>query len=200
LFSAITTWEYFPTVVVPLLIFCARIMDVSIGTVRLICVARGVRYLAAALGFFEVLIWILAMSQIMNHLAGPVTYIAYAAGFATGNIVGIRIEERLSIGFAGLRIITQKDATKLVDALKDAGYGLTVVDAQGSQEPVKIIFTVIRRSELEELIRLVRKFNEKAFFTVEDIRSVSDGETPQMTMYRKRNELRREQFSFNNRK
>jgi uncharacterized protein YebE (UPF0316 family) len=85
-------------VVLPVLIFCARIIDVSVGTVRVILTSRGYRYAAPALGFIEVLIWLLAIGEIMKNLANPACYVAYAGGFATGNYVGIYINQRLSLG------------------------------------------------------------------------------------------------------
>ena len=103
--------------VIPALIFCARIIDVSMGTVRVIFVSRGFKYLAPVVGFFEILIWLLAIGQIMQNLSNPVCYIAYAGGFAMGNFVGIHIAEKLSLGLVMIRVITEKDAAPLVDFL-----------------------------------------------------------------------------------
>ena len=89
--------QVFAFVVVPILIFAARALDVSIGSVRVIFLARG-RRVAAILGFFEVLIWLVVITQIMQNLSNPVTYIAYAAGFATGTYVGILLEGKLALG------------------------------------------------------------------------------------------------------
>ena len=118
-------------IILPLLIFLARILDVSIGTLRIIFVARGLKYFAAILGFFESLIWLLAVTQVMQNLTSWQTYIAFALGFAAGNYVGVVLEERIAIGNLLIRVITRKEADELVHVLWGAGYGVTSVDAQG---------------------------------------------------------------------
>jgi len=126
--------------VLPLLIFAARVIDVSMGTVRVIFVSRGLKYLAPIIGFFEIIVWLLAIGQIMKNLSNPICYIAYAGGFAMGNFVGICIAERQSLGKAILRVITSKDAASLIEALKSQGYGVTSFDGQGSTGQVKLVF------------------------------------------------------------
>jgi uncharacterized protein YebE (UPF0316 family) len=167
--------EIFKLIVIPLLIFLARICDVTLDTARIIYVSRGMKLLAPLIGFFEVLIWLLSITQIMNNLTNVVYYIAYAGGFAMGNFIGIYIEERMAIGTVVIRIITQKDASKLVEFLKGDGYGVTYIDAQGTLGPVKIVFTIIKRRDASRVIGIIRKFNPMAFFTIEDIRSVREG-------------------------
>ena len=161
-------------VLIPILILLIRVADVSIGTLRIIFISRGIRYFAAILGFFEVLIWLFAISQIMQNLNSPIHYIAYAAGFGIGNFVGISIERRLSLGNRTVRIITRKDATDLVQALRGEGYGVTSVDGEGASGPVKLIFTIVRRHQAVQVLEIVRKFNPNAFFTVEDMRFVQE--------------------------
>lgn len=167
--------EIFKLIVIPLLIFLARICDVTLDTARIIYVSRGMKLLAPLIGFFEVLIWLLSITQIMHNLTNVVYYIAYAGGFAMGNFIGIYIEERMAIGTVMIRIITQKDAAKLVDFLKGDGYGVTYIDAQGTLGPVKIVFTIIKRRDVGRVIGIIRKFNPLAFFTIEDLRSVREG-------------------------
>ena len=133
------------------------------------------RNLAPILGFFEVLIWLVAISQIMQNLTNFVNYIAYAMGFALGNYIGIRLEERIALGHVVMRIITQKDATDLTEFLKETHFRWTVIDAEGSQGPVSVLFTVLKRSDLEEMISLVKKFNPQAVYSVEDVRFISSG-------------------------
>jgi uncharacterized protein YebE (UPF0316 family) len=164
-------------VILPLLIFTARIFDVTIGTMRIILVARGKKAIAPLLGFFEVLIWIIAISQIMENLSNWVTFIAYAAGFATGNYVGMLLEEKLAMGIVGVRIITAKSADNLIGMLKDQGYSLTYTEAHGREEEVHIIFITIKRTKLKKLISLIHEFNPKAFFTIEDIKYANVGYT-----------------------
>ena len=114
------------------MVFGARVLDVSLGTLRIIFIARGRRKLAPLLGFFEVLIWIVVVSQVIQNLHSPLAFIAYAAGFATGNYVGMRIEDKLAIGTLVVRVIVPQEASQLMAQLHDAGYGVTSIDARGS--------------------------------------------------------------------
>ena len=168
----------FKLVILPLLIFLARICDVTLDTLRIIYVSRGLKHLAALIGFFEVLIWLMAITQILSNMTNVVYYLAYAGGFAMGNYVGILIEEKMAIGTVVIRVITQKDATELVKSLRCEGYGLTHIDGQGALGPVKVIFTIIKRKDIEHVLKLVRTFNPLAFYTIEDIRSVRKGVFP----------------------
>ncbi len=166
--------EIYAWIILPILIFFARVCDVSLGTIRIIFVSKGIKYLAPLIGFFEILIWLLAIGQIIQNLTNVYYYIFYAGGFAIGNLVGIVIEEKLSIGTVGVRIITRRDAQELIYALKKANYGLTVLDAEGSNGQVKIIFTVVNRQNIQDVIKIVKKYNSKAFYSIEDIRYVSE--------------------------
>jgi len=165
--------------VLPLMIFVARIFDVSIGTLRIIFVSKGLKTVAPILGFFEVLIWIIAIGKIMQNLDNLACYIGYAAGFATGNWVGMWLEEKLAMGQVVIRIITARNASNLINALKDAGYGTTSVDAQGSIEKVSLIFTTIQRNDLKDVVTIIKLHNPKAFYTVEDVKFVSEGIFPE---------------------
>ncbi|KAF5056809.1 hypothetical protein DSECCO2_363380 [anaerobic digester metagenome] len=170
--------EVLSLVIIPVFIFFARICDVTIGTMRIIFVSRGMKMVAPVLGFFEVFIWIIAVGQIFQNLTNPLNYFAYAAGFATGNYVGMLVEERLAMGLALIRIITQRDATNLIDYLRNAGYGVTVLDAQGKQGPGKVIFSVVKRKNLKDVERAIHEFNPKAFYSIEDVRHAAEGTFP----------------------
>ncbi len=169
----LTVW-----LVIPLLIFFARILDVSLGTLRVIFVAKGIRLLAPLLGFFEVLIWLLAIGQIMQNLTNWVNYLSYAGGFAMGNFVGMTIEARLALGKVILRIITHREADKLVKELRDRGYGLTSVDAEGKNGPVKVLFMLVERNELTRISEIVNSYNPRAFYSIEDVRFAREGIFP----------------------
>ncbi len=171
--SPIFTW-----VILPLLIFIARIFDVTLGTIRIIFVSKGKKYLAPLLGFFEALIWLLAMGQIMQNLTNVAAYIAYAAGFATGNFVGIYIEEKLAMGILIVRIITSKDSNRLTEQLALAGYGVTTVGAQGATGPVKLIYTIIKRKDYSNVVAIIQEFDPKAFYSIEDARMAYAGIFP----------------------
>ena len=170
--------EVLSLVIVPAFIFFARICDVTIGTMRIIFVSRGMKMVAPVLGFFEVFIWIIAVGQIFQNLTNPLNYFAYAAGFATGNYVGMLVEERLAMGLALIRVITQRDATNLIDYLRGAGYGVTVLDAQGKQGPGKVIFSVIKRKNIKDVEKAIHEFNPKAFYSIEDVRRAAEGTFP----------------------
>ena len=170
--------EIFTWIVLPLLIFIARVADVSLGTVRVIFVARGLKYFAPVVGFFEILIWLLAIGQIMQNLSNPACYIAYAGGFATGNFVGIWIAEKLSLGVVLIRVVTSKDASELVEYLKTAKYGVTSVDGHGSSGEVKVVFTIVPRREVTGVVNLIKQFNPKAFYTIEEVGFVEEGIFP----------------------
>lgn len=169
----------------PLLIFLARICDVSIGTMRIIFVSKGKKHLAPLLGFFEVLIWIIAISKIMQNLDNYINYVAYAAGFATGNYVGMIIEEKLAMGVQMIRVFTSQNGTGLVQSLNKCGFGATTVEAHGAKERVDIIYTIVHRTELGSVLGIIDQFNPKAFYTIEDVKAVSEGIFPP----RKRNLL-----------
>jgi len=165
----------FTWVILPILIFIARIMDQTIGTMRLIFLSKGMKYIAPFLGFFEVIIWLLAVGQIMQHLDNWLSYIAYGAGFATGNFIGMLLEEKLSLGTVIIRVILSRQSPELIDELKSQNFGLTLVDAEGSKGSVKLVFSIIRRKELPNFIDTIHQFNPNAFYTVEDVKSASEG-------------------------
>jgi len=166
--------DLFTWIVLPLLIFLARICDVSLGTIRVIFVSRGYRNLAPVLGFFEILIWLFAIGQIMRDVNDLSIYFAYAAGFAAGTYVGITLEEKLSLGTVLVRVITRDDSAALSGRLREAGFGLTTHGADGAQGPVTIIFTVVKRQDLSRVVGIIREFNPQTFYSVEDVRHASE--------------------------
>lgn len=166
------TFTYF---VLPGLIFLFRIIDQSIGTLRLIFAAKGMKKLAPAFAFFESFIWLMAIGQIMQHLDNIFCYIAYAAGYASGNYVGILLEEWLSIGTVVIRVIPKKDTTELINHLREQNHGVTVVPVDGMNGPTKMLFTTIRRKEVPEVIEIIRQHNPTAFYTIDEVKVVSGG-------------------------
>ncbi|MBT4033942.1 MAG: DUF2179 domain-containing protein [Candidatus Marinimicrobia bacterium] len=175
---------WFAYIILPVLIFLARIVDVSLGTIRILFVARGVQTLAALLGFFEVFIWLVVISSIMNNLSSPFYYIFYAAGFAAGNYVGIAIERHLYVGKVALQVITRSKADELLDYFREQRLGITAVDAEGATGPVKILYSIINRRDLKSIIEKVKEFNPKAFYSIEDVKTVSEGTFPQSSRRR----------------
>lgn len=183
---------WFAYLVLPLLIFLARVIDVSLGTIRILFIARGIQTLAAILGFFEVFIWLVVISGIMKNLSSPFYFVFYAAGFAMGNYVGITIERHLYVGKVALRIITRENADALLEYFRDKGLGITSVDAMGAQGPVKILYSIIQRRDLKIAVEEVKRFNPKAFYSIEDVKTVSEGTFP---LSIKRRSAKREQPS-----
>ncbi len=162
-------------VVLPLIIAFARILDVSVGTIRVIFVARGYKHLAPALGFVEVIIWLLAIGQIMQQLDNFMSYIGYGAGFAAGNYIGIILVEKMSLGTVVMRIIAKQDASQLVEVLRNADYGVTAVDAEGKTGAVKILFSIVKKKDLADALEIVNKFSPNAFYTIEEVQRVNEG-------------------------
>lgn len=165
---------WFHWVIVPALIFMARIIDVSINTIRVLFVMSGRKGLAPIMGFFESLIWLIAISQIMSNVGNVVSYLAYAGGFATGVYLGMTIEEKLAYGNVIIRLIATDDLIDLETIIKDAGYRLTIVDARGARGAVKLIFTVMKRTEAKGFLAMLNEKHPNAFYTLENVRYVTD--------------------------
>ena len=168
----------FNWVILPLLIFLARIVDVSLGTIRISFISKGLKYLASLCGFVEVIIWLLAIRVIMQNLNNPVCYIAYGAGFGMGTFIGLQIEKKLALGNAVIRIVTQKDASELINTLRSQGFGVTNIDAEGAEGKVNVLYVIIKRHDLHAVSAAIEKFNPKAFYTIEDLKLVSSGIFP----------------------
>ena len=162
-------------VILPLLIFFARICDQTIGTLRLIFVSKGFKHIVPFLAFFESMIWLLAISQILNHLNNAATFLAYGMGFAAGNYVGMRLEERLSIGSVIVRIFSKERILEFIDVLQKHNYGYTIINAEGSTGELKIIFSIINRKHLPHLIEQINIIDNNTFYPVEEVKSVKKG-------------------------
>ncbi len=167
--------DTFTFIVLPLLIFLFRITDQSIGTLRLIFAAKGLKNLAPLFAFFESFIWLVAIGQIMQHLDNIYCYFAYAGGYAAGNYFGILLEEKLSIGTVVIRVIPKKDTTELIKYLRKLNYGVTVVPVDGMLGPTKMLFTTVRRKEAKNVIEIIKQFNPNAFYTIDEVKQVSGG-------------------------
>ncbi len=158
---------------IPVLIFFLRICDVTLDTMRIIFVSKGYKAIAPVIGFFEVLIWIIAISRIFENLNNWLCYIGYAAGFATGNLVGMLLDEKLAIGNEIIRVISREDVTQLVNTLRKEGYGVTTQKAMGMQGEVGIFFMIINRKRMKHVIELINQHNPNAFYTIEDVNFVN---------------------------
>lgn len=173
--EAIISTDLYNWVILPLLIAFARILDVSVGTIRVIFVSRGFKNIAPFLGFIEVIIWLLAIGQIMQQLDNFMCYIGYGTGFAAGNYIGIIIVEKMSLGTVVIRIIPKKDTTALVENLRIANYGVTTMDAEGKTGPVKILFSIVKKKDLKVALEIINTHNPNAFYTIEEVQTVNEG-------------------------
>jgi len=171
--------EWFDTLPVwglGLLIFCLRITDVSIGTLRTISVVQGRIRLSVVLGFFEVLIWAFAVSQVITRIQEePVLLLAYAGGFATGNAAGIGLERALAMGSCVVRIVTARAGVEMADSIRATGQPVTTFLGQGLEGEVTLLYVVCPRRKLADLVTLARSVDPEVFYAVEPVQSSKVG-------------------------
>jgi uncharacterized protein YebE (UPF0316 family) len=168
--------EFYSLVLLPLMIFFARICDVSLETIRVIYISKGIKYLAPIIAFFEIVIWLLAMEVVMNDLSNIANFFAFAFGFAAGTYIGLVIEEKLSIGMVIMRIVTTEESNDNIFAyLQSEHYGATCMDAKGSRGGVKMILSLVNRVDVPRIMAHIEKSNPTAFFSIEDVRYVNSG-------------------------
>jgi len=173
--EAFDWYNYF---ILPLLVFAARVADVTLGTMRIIFTSRGRRHIAPLLGFVEVFIWIAMVGQIVKSAHSLNAYLGYAAGFAAGTYIGMKIEERLALGTLVLRIILAQGGDELAHSLRAAGFGVTIVNGEGSTGAVKLLYTVIKRKDFGAVAAVIHAIAPRAFFSVEEVRSAESGIFP----------------------
>jgi uncharacterized protein YebE (UPF0316 family) len=160
-------------VLLALAIFFARILDVALGTLRTIIVFRGYRLLAGAIGFVEVLIWVMAAGQVLRDLSAWYLVLAYAGGFATGNVVGMWLESKLAMGLELVRAISTDPDIRLAASLRERGHGVLELDGHGDDaRPVEVLMVVERRKRIPELLELVVGTDPNAICTISDVKRV----------------------------
>lgn len=158
-----------------LLIFVARIADMSLDTVRLIMITRSMRKWAALIGFVEITIWVMAVSQVISNLDNLWNVLAYSGGFATGTAVGMWVGEKLALGHVDIRIISMTQGAEIVQAIHEAGYGATELQASGKSGPVSLVRIVIPRKQVPEVMGLVNRIDPTSFITVDEPQQVIQG-------------------------
>lgn len=157
-------------------IFIARVLDVSLATFRTLMVVQGRRLPAAMIGFFEISIYVTALSKVVNDLGDPFKLLSYALGFACGNYIGITIENKIALGNLSVQIILKtSDNKELKQLLREAGFGVTVLVGQGIDGTREILNLVINRKDLNRLRKIISEYDEKAFMTVNNINPISGG-------------------------
>lgn len=155
-----------PPPLLPLLIFIAETVVVTISTMRIIFIGRGLKKMAAGIGFFEVSIWLFAIGQVMTNLDSPLCFAAFAGGFVTGNYLRMTLEQRLAFGSVLVQVITSGDSRQPTALLRDAGRGVTRVGGHGLRGPVEVVFTVIQRRKLADILKVVRQFDTNTFYSI----------------------------------
>lgn len=159
----------------PLLIFCLRVVDVSMSTVRILLAVRGYKVAVPIIGFFEVLIWVFAVGNAIRFLDSGWHLFGYASGFATGSVIGLLIEERLAVGFATIRVVSTHAGVEMADALRNIGFGVTEFSGQGRDGRVEIVHTVCMRRDVERVVDEIERWDKQAFITVEEPRDIRWG-------------------------
>lgn len=158
-----------------LFIFFLRVIDVSLGTMRIMLVTRGVRGWAALIGFVEVTIWVVAVSQVIANLNNVWNLLGYGGGFASGTLLGMYLEDRLAMGYVTVYAISVANGSRIVDRIREANFLATELPAQGRSGPVSLVGVVVSRRQLPEILALIGDADPDAFVTVDDTRHVLRG-------------------------
>lgn len=158
-----------------LVIFLARTLDVSLGTLRILMILHGQRLYAAIIGFFESLIFITALTYVVREMTGFPTLVFYALGYAAGIYLGIFIEEKVAIGFVTIQVISKKEPSRLINEIRQKGYGVTVIEGSGREGSRKILHVLLKRKDVKTLIDLVEKVDDHAFITILDTKKIMGG-------------------------
>ena len=158
-----------------LIIFMLRITDVSMGTIRTTMIMRGQRKWAALIGFVEVSIWVVAISQVITNLDSILSVIGYSGGFASGTLLGMWIEDKVALGHSHMNIISMAKGSEIAHHIREAGFGATRLQAEGKSGPVSVVNVIVPRKKVAAIIRLVNEIDATAFVTVEEARKVLRG-------------------------
>jgi uncharacterized protein YebE (UPF0316 family) len=173
LFKTIEMW--WVTLSNALFIFALRLTDVSMGTVRTIMVMRGMRKVAALIGFVEVSIWVVAISRVIGNVDSIWSVLGYSGGFAAGTLLGMWIEDKLALGHVYVHVISMDKGLEIAHQIRKAGHGATQMQAEGRTGPVHLIEVVAPRRQVKNILRLVNQVDAESFVTVEEARQVMRG-------------------------
>lgn len=164
-----------PVLEAALFIFVLRVIGVALSTVRVLVMLRGQKILSMVMGFFEVLVYVVAIGQVVNNLSNVWNILGYCLGFSAGTLIGMWLDERFILAFANVRIVSRYKAQRLGDRIREAGYGATVAWGSGQSGSVGIVTATVRRQEVAEVCRLADDVDPEAFVTVEEARAVRRG-------------------------
>ena len=162
----------------PVIIFFGRIVDVTLGTLRIIFVSKGEKLKAPVIGFFEILIWVVVISQVLSRADSMIAYLSYAAGYAAGNYVGILIEKRIAFGIILCRVYTNKSGFKLRSEERRVGNRVEISVVAVSLKNIKEYVTIFDRKQLKNVSSIILSFDKDAFYVIEDVRTRSRGVFP----------------------
>lgn len=173
--SIITNETLYSLIILPILIFIARIIDVSFGTITVIFVSQGLKRLAAITSFFEIFIWIIAAKEVLTGNNSFILILAYCLGHGMGTYVGISITEKLSIGKVAVRLFLKENSTNLLEELKEKNFGITIFNAQGrTKTHSQLIYSILPIKDLPKIIKIIKKHNPKAFYSIETVKKISE--------------------------
>lgn len=161
-----------------LIILFAKIVEVSISTIRLVYINKGERVIGAILGFVEIMIWLLVVSSVLNNITeDPFKILAYAAGFSLGNFIGVTIESKIAVGLSSIQVVVNYEAGEiLAEILRDESYGVTIIDGRGRDDSKKtLLFIQLKRKKIPEAVKLIKQNAPDAYITVNDIKSMVGG-------------------------
>lgn len=158
-----------------LLIFCLRVADMSLDTIRVLFVVRSNRRIAWILGFFQTIIYVVAISSVLGNLDNPLNVIGYAAGFATGNVVGMIIDDRLAIGHVHLSVISSTRGNIIAEQLREAGFAVTEIPARGRDGTVSMLSVSVLRKDVSRVETIALEADSEVFITKEDVHPVRRG-------------------------
>lgn len=158
--------QYYFLILSALAIMCLRIIDVSLGTIRMLMTVQGKKYIAGLIGFFEVTIWVVAIRHIMQNLDNIFNIFGYSVGFALGTMIGITIEQKLGAGYLSLNIISMNYADKIADELRINKVGVTMLPGEGGSGGVAVLMALVKRKRQREIMNLVESIDSKAFIVV----------------------------------
>ncbi len=161
-----------------IIIFFAKIIEVSISTIRLVFISKGERVKGAILGFVEIMIWLIVVSSVLNNITeDPLKMLIYAAAFSLGNYIGVTIESKIAVGLSSIQVVVnEKDGEVLADILREQGYGVTIIEGKGKNDSIKnLLFIQLKRKKIPEAVKLIKQNYPEAYITVNDIKSMVGG-------------------------
>jgi uncharacterized protein YebE (UPF0316 family) len=162
-------------------VFIARVIDVSLGTLRTISIVQGRTKVAFFLAIIEISVWLLVLSAVLSKvMESPLLGLFYAFGFATGNVVGILVEKRLAMGYTNFRIITSLFAKEITNALRERGFAVTTFEGEGKDGKVTEIYVACERKALSGIVKVVKEIEPDAFYIAEPAGYVSKIRRPSM--------------------